>query len=56
MRRHTVATLMLLAVLALLAGCGKKGDLFLPTKPATTTPATASSVVRPAAPAVSGQR
>jgi len=41
-RRIVVSALLLLCGAALLAGCGQKGPLFLPTKSAV--PASASSV------------
>ena len=48
MRRRTVPLLLLSAALALLAGCGQKGDLMLPTRP-TVAPAAATTVAPPAA-------
>jgi predicted small lipoprotein YifL len=54
-RRPTLrATLLLpaLAALVLLAGCGQKGDLYLPPPPrAAAAPATPAPAAAPAAPA-----
>jgi len=52
MRRHILSAALLLVV-GLLAGCGQKGPLYLPTRAAapasaSSTPATATSVSRPA--------
>lgn len=44
MRRRRLAISLLLLGLGLLAGCGQKGALLLPTKPATSAPAAASTV------------
>ncbi|HJR13732.1 MAG TPA: lipoprotein [Rhodanobacteraceae bacterium] len=46
-RRVVISASLLLLGTGLLAGCGQKGPLFLPTKPATA--ASASSVPAPAA-------
>lgn len=51
MRRHVVSASLLLLGIGLLAGCGQKGPLYLPTRPAapaTSAPATAASAARPA--------
>jgi predicted small lipoprotein YifL len=39
--------LSLVAVLWLLAGCGQKGDLFLPTEPAAANRATLPQILNP---------
>lgn len=50
MRRHIVFAGLLLGF-GLLAGCGQKGPLYLPTpNPAVATPTTATSAAKPAAP------
>jgi len=46
MRRHIVPASLLLLGLGLLAGCGQKGPLFLPARPAL--PASAASAPAPA--------
>ncbi|TAM93732.1 MAG: hypothetical protein EPN40_12990 [Rhodanobacteraceae bacterium] len=54
MRRHVVYGSLLLLGFGLLAGCGQKGPLFLPTKPATpasAAPASASAAPSAAKPA-----
>ncbi|CAA9421693.1 MAG: hypothetical protein AVDCRST_MAG51-2046, partial [uncultured Ramlibacter sp.] len=45
--------LPVLAVLSLLAGCGQKGDLFLPTEPAAANRATLPQILNPAGTATS---
>ncbi|HKU79183.1 MAG TPA: lipoprotein [Rhodanobacteraceae bacterium] len=53
-RRIVVSALLLLCSTALLAGCGQKGPLFLPTRsavpasPSSSQPAPAISTARPA--------
>lgn len=48
--RRLVTGLSLLLAIAVLAGCGQKGALFLPQpRPATTAPAPAASTAAPAA-------
>jgi predicted small lipoprotein YifL len=52
MRRHIISAALLL-VFGLLAGCGQKGPLYLPTKAAapasaSSAPATATSAAKPA--------
>lgn len=42
MRRHAISASLLLLGFGLLAGCGQKGPLTLPTKPGTTAPASAA--------------
>lgn len=51
MRRRVTFALLLLPALALLTGCGQKGPLVLPPRPAT--PAAATSVPTAPAPAAS---
>jgi len=46
MRHHYLAATLLLLGFGLLAGCGQKGPLYLPTKAAA--PASASSTPKPA--------
>lgn len=44
MRRRLASACIVLAAISALAGCGQKGNLFLPgVKPATTPPATAAA-------------
>lgn len=40
--------LLLIAVLALVSGCGQKGPLFLPPAPGATAPAPAAAAAEPA--------
>ncbi|TAN02888.1 MAG: hypothetical protein EPN36_15380 [Rhodanobacteraceae bacterium] len=53
MRHHVVSASLLLLGFGLLAGCGQKGPLYLPTKPvapaaAASTPAPAATAAKPA--------
>ncbi|HLI17286.1 MAG TPA: lipoprotein [Rhodanobacteraceae bacterium] len=52
MRRHIIAASLLVFGIGLLAGCGQKGPLVLPTKPApaptSAVPASSASVAKPA--------
>lgn len=47
--RHLVVSATLAIGIALLSGCGQKGPLVLPARPASSTPASAASVATPAA-------
>ncbi|MGH8184336.1 MAG: LPS translocon maturation chaperone LptM [Rhodanobacteraceae bacterium] len=54
MHHHVVPASLLLLGIGLLAGCGQKGPLYLPTRPASSAPADsppppATSVAKPAA-------